>query len=317
MRGTGGAEEDIKLMHDMLDKAAIIDITKEQLANEIGLLSGTSVSVILGASDVRNKIIDTLVVFLFEALFGPSYSALEICIDSLDAFGFGGDLRFLIQDVFEILPAYDVPTITMRQPFSRCCSVVQSGGYVLMSRILAEEEIINTNSTPFIMVPGRLAKDGIPINKFAYQEQHSRDQILDIRPDAPVPSNVGESNIIDYVYEAADFGYSFHTIEAGHRLNLDWLIGGIMSMHKVDDSYSVRTALTRDWQRAAPHHDLALEHDTTRIKTVYLTYGNVAGRRLALSQSGHVETIAVVHTGKDYGRALACADQYGCKVVIL
>ena len=234
--------------------------------------------------------------------------------------GFGGDLRFLIQDVFEILPAYDVPTITMRQPFSRCCSVVQSGGYVLMSRILAEEEIINTNSTPFIMVPGRLAKDGIPINKFAYQEQHSCDQILDIWPDAPVLSNVGESNIIDYVYEAADFGYSFHTIEAGHRLNLDWLIGGIMSMHKVDDSYSVRTALMCDWQRAAPHHDLALEHEyATRIKTVYLTYGNVAGRRLASSsQSGHGgDYSAVVHTGKDYGRALACADQYGCKVVIL
>lgn len=315
VKETGGTQADNKMMGNLLAIVAIPDMNEQRFARKVELLAGpdhaATVSRTLHNTDASNAIYRTLFLSLFKALFGLSYTGLELNLDSLSLFHFPSNFNLLIPHVFNILPAYDV-CVTTHRNFSRCCSVVQCGGYALMPRILAEKEIGDIDSSPFIMVPGHIAMNGVPVKGFFYDEQHGETQIDAIRPEAPVPSNAGDSDVIDYVYEQADYGYKFWTIEAGHRLNLDGLVEGILFMHKADDSYDDRATLT-PWQRAAPHHMVlhALQ------KTVYLAYGNVAGRRLALSRAGTASSIAVVHTGRDYGRALAYANRYECGAVIL
>jgi hypothetical protein len=314
VKGTGGMEEEIKVMHGLLVKSA----SSKDIVNDVELLAGPehAITALNMLKNYEYRIYDALIIFLPEALFGSCHSGLELQLDSLGGFGFGSQLDSLIPNLFRILPAYHVPVISQR-PFTYCCSAVQCGGYVLMPRILAEDKIIDIGSTPFIMVPGRLAKDGVPINHFIYEEQHSELSVFDFRPDAPVPSNGGESDTIDFFYEEADYGFHFYTVEAGHRLNLDGLLRGILSMHKIDDSYNMRAPLTDDWLRAAPHHTIQGEGSRGK-KTLYLTYGNNAGRRLALSRVGdRTDPTCIVHTGRDYGRALAYANQYVCEVIIL
>jgi hypothetical protein len=315
VRESGGTEENNKMMQDMLVKAAIPDVGSERFVREVELLAGPDhaeiVSQKLKNTDVCKAIDRVLAVSLLKVLFGLSYTGLELNLDALDYFHYPAYLEALIPHLFDVLPAYNVPVTTYRT-FSRCCSVVQCGGYALMPRILAEEEIGDIDGSPFIMVPGRLAKDGVPINGFFYNEQHGETHMDAIRPEAPVPSNAGDSNVIDYVYEETDYGYKFQTVEAGHRLNLDGLINGILLMHRVDDSYGDQAAISY-WQRAAPHH-MVLHANS---KAVYLAYGNVAGRRLALSRAGDAKCFSAVHTGKDYRRALAYANQHGCGAVIL
>ena len=85
-------------------------------------------------------------------------------------------------------------------------------------------------------------------------------------------------------------------------------------MHSVNDGYEEESAPTT-WTGAAPHH--MLPHGTNREKTLYLSYNNVAGRRLALSRAGDALSNSVVHFGKDYRKALAYAGRFNCHVVIL
>ena len=127
-------------------------------------------------------------------------------------------------------------------------------------------------------------------------------------------SDASDSSLIDYFYEEAEYGYKFWTTEAGHRLNLDGLMNGILTMHSVDDFYDDTTGATA-WERAAPHHMVRLQ--SNRIRTVYLSFRNDAGRRLALSRAGDAQSSAVVHFGVDYRRALSYAERFGCDVVIL
>ena len=316
VRETGGTEKDGDMMRHLLVKASTADLNNQQFVREIEMLAGpdhaTTVSKTLQISSSCNAIDRTLVLSLLKTIFGLSYSALELKLKDLDYFSFTStDLRTLIPRLFGILSAYDVPVTTYRTS-SVCCSVVQCGGYVLMPRILAEEKIGDIDSSPFIMVPGQLAKNGVPVNGFFYDEQHGETHVNAIRPEAPVPSNAGDCDVIHYIYEEADFGYRFRTVEAGHNLNLDGLIEGILSMHKVDDFFADQAGLA-NWECAAPHHMVlhALQ------KTVYLSYGNVAGRRLALSRAGDAKSIPVVHTGRDFKRAMAYANQYGCGIVVL
>lgn len=161
------------------------------------------------------------------------------------------------------------------------------------------------------MVAGHLAKNGVPVRGFFYDEIHGESQIDAIKQQARIPSDASDSNIIEYVYEEADYGYKFCTFEAGHRLNLDGLIEGILLMHSVDDFYDDISSPT-GWQCAAPHHMIA--SGTRREKTVYLSFNNCAGRRLALSRAGDSSSYSVVHFGKDHRRALAYADRFGCNV---
>jgi hypothetical protein len=318
VKGMGGSEGDIKVMHEMLVEPPI---SPRDVANKVELLAGPEHAMtawdIFFCRDRWVNIHDVLVIFLLEALFGSSYSGLELQLDSLGGYSFPSELDSLIPNLFRILPAYNVPIISQR-PYTYCCSAVQCGGYVLMPRILAEEEVINIDSTPFIMVPGRLAKDGVPMDQFIYDEQHSELDPLDLRPGAFVPSNAGESDTIDFCYEEVEYGFQFHTVEAGHRLNLDGLIHGILLMHKINDSYNMQAPLTDDWLCAAPHHTIR-GPDFSDKKTLYLTYNNNTGRRLALSRVGDMGTnpACIVHAGRDVGRALAYANRYGCQVIIL
>ena len=316
VRETGGTQEERKMMHKLLVIAAIPDITQQHFVSEVKLLTGPAFVVMVSKAFVNSSALtsidDTLVVSFFEALFGQSYTGLELSLDSLDSFIFGSKLRLLIPKLFRILPAFNIP-VTAHRDFSVCCSVVQSGAYVLMPRILAEGQISGIDSSPFIMFPGWLAKNGVPVDGFFYDEQHDNLQMDATRPNARVPSDASESDVIDYVYEESDFGYKFWTVEAGHRLNLDNLIEGILFMHAVDDSFDGTAEITT-WQCVAPHHTVSR---TNRVKTAYLAYGNVAGRRLALSRVGDALNIAVVHFGKDYKGALAYAEKNGCNIVIL
>ena len=219
----------------------------------------------------------------------------------------------MVPKLFQLLPAFDVPVTTYRK-LSICCSVVQCGGYVLMPRILAEETISDIDSSPFLMIAGRLAKAGIPVRGFYYDEAHQESEIDARKPAARIPSDASDSHKIEFIYEEADFGYKFWTNEAGHRLNLDGLIQGLLLMHSVHDWYEEESAETT-WTRAAPHHTLPLR--TYVEKTLYLSSNNVAGRRLALSRAGDSLIYSVVNFGKDSRKALAYADRFGCKVVIL
>ena len=112
-----------------------------------------------------------------------------------------------------------------------------------MPRSLAEEKFIDIGSTPFIRIPGRLAKDGVPINQLIYDEQYSELIVFDFRPDT-LPSNAGKSDTIVFSYQEAEYGFKFYTVEAGHRLDLDGLVCGILFMHKIDDSYSMQAPPT-------------------------------------------------------------------------
>ena len=322
VKGMGGLEDDVKVMHHLLIEPPI---SPRDVANKVELLAGPEHAMMAWnmfiGSHRWNTVHDILVVFLLEVLFGSSYSGLELQLDSLGGFSFPPQLDSLIPNLFRILPAYNVPIISQR-PYTYCCSAVQCGGYVLMPRILAEEKVIDIGTTPFIMIPGRLAKDGVPVEQFIYEEQYSELTLMDLRPGAPVPSNAGESDTIDFSYQEAEYGFQFYTVEAGHRLNLDGLIRGILFMHKIDDSYGVQAPLTDDWRRAAPHHTIRGQ-DFRGKKTIFLTYNNNAGRRLALSRVGDMATnpTCIVHAGRDIGRALAYANQYGrdspCEVIIL
>jgi hypothetical protein len=181
-----------------------------------------------------------------------------------------------------------------------------------MPRILAEEAISEIGSSPFIMHPGRLSKDDIPVSGFFYDELHDAMEMTDPRPNARIPSDASDSSDIEYLYEEAEYGYKFWTIEAGHRVQLDGLIEGILSMHEINDKYD-ETAASTTWEKVAPHHTVPPRPN----KTLMLSSGNIAGRRLALSRAGTVSCPAVVNFGKDYRRALAYADRYHCNVVIL
>jgi hypothetical protein len=248
----GGSEEDIEVMNGLLVKSA----TSPNISNEVELLASPEHAMtVLRMLRQPAPVCDTLIIFLLEALFGPSYSGLELQLDSLRGFGFPSKLDSLIPMLFRILPAYDVPVILQR-PYTYCCSAVQCGGYVFMPCILAEEKIIDIGSTPFIMVPGQLAKDGVPINQFIYNEQYSELTVLDFQADAPLPSNAGESDTIVFSYQEAEYGIQFYTVEAGHRLNLNGLVRGMLFMHKINDTYSMQAPLTDDWLRVAPHHTI-------------------------------------------------------------
>ena len=89
----------------------------------------------------------------------------------------------------------------------------------------------------------------------------------------------------------AEYGFKFWTVEAG-------LIGVILSMHSVDNLFD-ETAATTTWIYAAPHHVACLHSD--RAKLIYLSFKNVAGRRLALSRAGDANASVVVHFGVDIG----------------
>jgi hypothetical protein len=186
-----------------------------------------------------------------------------------------------------------------------------------MPRILATEEIIGIDNSPFIMVPGHLAKDGIFVRLFFYDEEcQCPPDISDIRPQARIPSDANDSSTIEYVYEQAEWGYKFWTIEAGHRIWLDELVGSVLFMHHVNDEYHHDTAAeSTSWELASPHH--TTKRQTPPAKTLYLSIRNPAGRGLALSRARRAPNTAVVHFGDDYRRALAYADRYGCNIVIL
>lgn len=91
-------------------------------------------------------------------------------------------------------------------------------------------------------------------------------------------------------------------------------LNGILTMHSVDDFYNDTTSATA-WERVAPHHMLRLRSNP--IETVYLSFRNDAGRKLALSRVGDAQSSAVVHFGVDYRRALSHTERFGCDVVIL
>jgi len=106
-----------------------------------------------------------------------------------------------------------------------------------MPRILAKDKIGDIDSPPFTMIPGQLAKNGAPVKGFYYEEQHGKEHIWALRPDSRVPSDIGNSHAIEYIYQEVMEGYKFWTLEAGHRVNLDGLLVGILNMHQVDDFY--------------------------------------------------------------------------------
>jgi hypothetical protein len=263
-----------------------------------------------------------LVISLLKILFGSCYTGLELRTSDLRWFNFGDDfLERLFDDPLELIcPYYGIP-IPPEHSFSRCCSVVQCGGYVLMPRILAEESLRGLDSSIFTMVPGHLAKDGVPVKLFLYNERPEKfDEIEDLRPQMPVPSDASDSATIEYMYEETEYGYLFWTVEANHRLNLNGLMEAISRMHAVDDSYAA-TADHSTWHRAAPHHVTPLT-TTTRTasmveRTLYLSFNNNAGRRLALSRAGDTGRNVVLHFGVDYRRALAYAEDHHYDTVVL
>ncbi|KAH8919283.1 hypothetical protein BT69DRAFT_1284923 [Atractiella rhizophila] len=306
-------QRDMKRMQQLLTTASLPDIKPLRFQRDFEILAGSDDAGLISVAltSTCQPIERMLFLCLLKSLFGLSYKALEVNLNLLTLQTFPPEINLVIEGLINVLPAFSVPVTTYRR-FSSFCSVVQCGGYVLMPRILAEEKIGDVDSSLFIMVPGRLAKDGVPVNGFFYDEQHTMSHIDALRPDTPIPSNAGDSDAIDYVYEEADYGYKFWTVEAGHRLDLDGLIQGILWSHSVDDSYGERGS-PMQWQCAAPHHTMLATHP----KTIYLAYGNVAGKRLALSRAGTGCCISVVHTGRDYKRALAYANQHKCGVVIL
>lgn len=316
---TDGQPEDAEKMQKLLVKAASLNDSnmKVGLVQEVESYAGPREASVLhqalGTPSTVRAIEEILILSLFKTLFGLSYTGLELNTDYLDSFLFPDHVDTLIPQLLQLLPAFDVPVTTYRR-LSLCCSVVQCGGYVLMPRILAEEKISDIDSTPFLMIAGRLAKDGNPVHGFFYAESHRESEIDASRPEARIPSDASDSNAIKFLYEEADYGYKFWTEEAGHRLNLDGLIQGILLMHSVDDGYDKESASTT-WTGAAPHH--MLPRGTNRGKTLYLSYNNVAGRRLALSRAGDALSSSVVHFGKDYRKALAYAERFNCHAVIL
>jgi hypothetical protein len=311
----GGVANEFGTMRRLLDVVIVSpDDAKIRLVSEVELLAGPEEAQKLSnefQTPGPQQIIDILILSLLKVIFGLSYTGLEVNVDRLDSFWFPSTLNALIPQVFELIPAFDVP-VTTHRTFSICCSVVQCGAYVLMPRILAEEKISAIDSSPFLMVPGWLSKDDIPVGGFFYDELHEAMDMTDTRPQARIPSDASDSQGIEYFYEEAEYGYKFWTIEAGHRVMLDGLIEGILSMHSVDDEYD-ETAAPTTWEKAAPHHTIPPQPH----KTLMLSSGNIAGRRLALSRAGTVSCPAVVNFSTDYRRALAYADRYHCNVVIL
>jgi hypothetical protein len=261
-------------------------------------------------SNAREAMKNILASCLLKSLFGLSYVGIEVKNSDLLVFQFDY-FDNIISGLFGIIPAYKLPVPNL-QSFSRCCSVVQNGGYALMPRILADDKIGYVDCSPFVMIPGRLARNKVPVDGFFYDEHYSGENTEDLRPNAPVPSDAAASHDIDYVYEEAEYGYKFWTVEAGYRVDLNWLIAGFLNMHVVNDFYDDHADLAY-WQLAAPHHIPQVRYP----RLVYLTYGNVAARRLALSRAGEGPCVAVVHNGKDHTRALAYAERYNCWIVIL
>jgi hypothetical protein len=321
----GGDVGGLELMQELLRKIAGLESNRadfeaikfalrdEVELHDAGPDQGARLALAMEDHEARNSVAEILIFSLFRVLFGRSYTGLEVNINQLDAFLFPRTLPELVPRMLGLLPAYQVPVTVYRQ-FSICCSVVQCGGYALMPRILAEETLSGVDSSPFIMVPGQLAKDLVPVRGFYYDEQHKENQITDLRPGSRVPSDASDSDDVEYIYEEADFGYKFWTKQAGHRINLDGLVYGIILMHSTDDTYG-DTASSTSWTSAAPHHMIAVRYPLPKI--LYLSFNNQAGRVLALSRAGEAQCISVVHFGRDYRQALAYAERHECNIVIV
>jgi hypothetical protein len=273
-------------------------------------ITGPGLEKLLNDISLRQYIEDQLIFSLFRVLFGRSYAGLEIDLVNLGQFMWLTDFHGLVAEVLYLLTAYRVPVAAHRK-FSICCSIVQGGGYVLMPRILAEETISEIDSSLFIMVPGRLAKNDLPVQGFYYDEWHEYMEMNDIKTPTRLPSDASANSSIEFQYEEAEYGYKFWTIEAGFRLHLDDLIQGLLFMHTINDDYEDLSAATT-WQCATPQHT-----PVQNQKTIYLSFRNVAGRRLSLSQVGPFRRSAVVHFGLDHRRALGYAENHNCDVIIL
>ena len=313
---TGGdVNEDIKKMPILLAHAATSGFNRELFAAKVQTLVDFDATKWMKLWNGRGRTCfrDILLVTLCKILFGQNYTGLEFDLNAVDLFDFSLGLRHLIPQIFRLLASFKLP-VFHNYTFSICCSVVQCGGYALMPRVIAEDVISGPGSSPFIMVAGHLAKDGVAVTGFYYDEEYSEDAIDDTRPQARIPSDASDSSNIDYVYERAEYGYKFWSIEAGYRLRLEALIETMIFMHYVDDNYAY-TADSTTWQRAAPHH--MIRRQTPPIKIIYLSFENAAGRRLALSRASGAHNSAVVHFGQDYARALGYAERSKCNVIIL
>ena len=109
-----------------------------EVERHVGPEEATKFLQILQIPAALRAVEDIWILSLFKTIFGLSYTGLELNTDYLDTFIFPPSLHALIPQLFQVLPAFNVP-VTAHRRLSICCSVVQSGGYVLMPRILAEE----------------------------------------------------------------------------------------------------------------------------------------------------------------------------------
>jgi hypothetical protein len=159
VKETGGDIDDIEIIRTLLisiadendGKSGELEDIKAALARAVERHAGpeeaSTLSQTIENLRARLAVDEILIISLFKVLFGLSYTGLELNTDHLDAFIFPSNLHAIIPQLFNLLPAFEVPVTTYRK-FSICCSVVQCGGYVLMPRVLAEERLSDIDSSP-------------------------------------------------------------------------------------------------------------------------------------------------------------------------
>jgi len=166
---SGGDLDGVEMMKKLLNVSSESGIEAKRFKSEIEGLIGPEYSDILSEtlenSESCRAIQDVLLLSLLKVVFGLSYTGLELNMNYLDPFTFPDSFRALIPTLLDVIQAYDAPTTT-RRTFSICCSVVQNGGYFLMPRVIAEELISDLDSSIFVMIPGWLAKDDVPVVGF-------------------------------------------------------------------------------------------------------------------------------------------------------
>lgn len=304
-------------------------VTKSSLSQYLQILAAQiddnfaqDVQALWNCPEVQASLSGLWLVCLLEAMYDGPVAALELRTGAVDEYKIPSNFADMLKRILNLIPAYANvearPSVDHGR--SRFCTVVQCGAFVLLPRVLAEEEVGDVRAPLLVMLPGSLCMDGVMVEGFYLnQDIPGSAPVQDLRTDiVSLPTDASVSHAIEYHYQEAEKGYWYSVTAAGYHLRLEHLMKGLLTIRTVKQ-YSEETEHSQ-WNKAAPHHSIVGAHAATWFnKIIYLAHGNHAGRLLAFSRVGErsERLKAVMYTGTDYRQALAYADRHQCKIVIL
>ncbi len=249
--------------------------------------------------DVQTSLKQLWIVTFLQVVFAGPALSLELSTRAIDDFKLPVSVDRMIALSARLIPAYSSIEAPDGDGWIRLSAAVQSGAFVLLPRVLADEGIGEESAELLVALSGSLDMDGVKVDGFYLDHDVHLPPITDIRNTAP-PADASASATLEYHFTEAEHGYSYRIHAAGYPLRLDRVLKALLVLHHDYRYYRYAGKLDHtSWVKVAPHH--SLEYETSGLgaskppKTMYLTDGNDAGRLLALSRVGERDRVKAVY----------------------